>query len=280
MHLRRSLLAGGSILAAAAALTLGGASAASAGTHRSAASQAAAARAALRGLTVPGTVHRYSPAGEQIRGLKQVEASNWSGYADTGTGYSKVSSSWTEPSVTCGTSRSYAAFWVGIDGYSSNSVEQGGTLAECYKDRAYYMTWWEHYPTNAIQSVGYTVAPGDKITASVVRSGTTYTVSVTDATHPANSFSHTFTCSSSSCADTSAEWIAEAPSGSNGVLPLAHFSKWTTSGAAVATTSKSGSISSFPDFEITMVGAHDTKATPSALNSAGTSFSVTWDHSS
>lgn len=278
MHLRRGLFAGGSVVAAAAALTLGGASAASAGTHHSKVSQAAAARSALRGLKVPGTVHQHGPASGQIRGLKKVTSGNWSGYADTGTGYSKVSSSWTEPSVTCGSSQTLAAFWVGIDGYSSNSVEQGGTLAQCSGGTAQYFSWWEHYPVNSVQLVGSSVKPGDKITASVIRSGTSYTVKVTDATHTANSFSKTFTCSAANCADTSAEWIAEAPSDSSGVLPLAHFSKWTASGDAVATTSKSGSISSFPDDEITMKGS-DTKATPSALNSAGNSFSVTWDHS-
>ena len=62
-----------------------------------------------------------------------------------------------------------------------------------------------------------------------------------------NSFSTTQ--SRSSCANSSAEWIAEAPSGSAGVEPLVHFSTWTESGATV----NSGVISSFTDDEITMV---------------------------
>ena len=72
----------------------------------------------------------------------------------------------------------------------------------------------------------------------------------------------------------------EAPSGSAGLYPLAKFAKWTAASDAVSTTAKSGNIKTFADDEITMASSADTMATPSALNSAGTSFSVTWDHSS
>jgi hypothetical protein len=158
---------------------------------------------------------------------------------------------------------------------SSNSVEQDGTLAECYHGTAHYYTWWEMYPTNAIQTVGSTVRPGDSISASVVRSGTSYTLSITDSTHPASSFTTTQTCSN--CANSSAEWIAEAPSGSRGVLPLANFGTWHLSGA----TENSGVISSAPDDELTMVDSSGlVKAQPGPLNSSGNAFTVTWERSS
>jgi hypothetical protein len=67
--------------------------------------------------------------------------------------------------VSCTSQTSLAAFWVGIDGCSSSSVEQDGTLAECYGGAAYYYTWWEMYPANAIQVVGQTLRAGDSITA-------------------------------------------------------------------------------------------------------------------
>jgi hypothetical protein len=54
---------------------------------------------------------------------------NWSGYADTANTFQAVSSSWTEPTVTCGGGGgggllggllggggAYASFWVGLDG--------------------------------------------------------------------------------------------------------------------------------------------------------------------
>jgi hypothetical protein len=214
-----------------------------------------------------------------ISGVSQVQSTNWSGYADTGSSFSQAAGSWTEPSASCSRrTTSYAAFWVGIDGYSSSTVEQDGTIIECYHGTAYQYSWWEMYPTNDIQVVGSSVAAGDRITASVVRSGTTYTLKVTDSTHPANSFSTSQGCSS--CANSSAEWIAEAPSGSSGILPLADFGSWTESGATVTEGSTSGVISSFTDDEITMIDSSDlVKAQPSALNGSGNGFSVTWERS-
>jgi Peptidase A4 family len=251
-------------------------------TPRSAAAQAAqVARQALEHLSVGqhAADHRVSRPSLRVKGLSQVQSTNWSGYADTGSGFSTVTGSWTEPGVSCTSTTSLAAFWVGIDGYSSSSVEQDGTLIECYRDVAYYYTWWEMYPTNDIQVVGSTLHAGDSITASVVRSGTSYTLKVTDSSRSADSFSTTQACSS--CANSSAEWIAEAPSGSSGVYPLPDFGNWTESGATVKAGSTSGVISSFTDDELTMINSSGaTKAQPGALNSSGNGFGVTWKRSS
>ena len=233
----------------------------------------AAARAAIRHLSIGqhATDHAVGHA-SRFQGLTQVQSTNWSGYADTSTTFTKATGNWTEPSVTCSSSQEQlAAFWVGIDGFTSGSVEQDGTLAECFRRSAFYFSWWEMYPTNSIQVVGSSVAPGDSISASVVRSGSSYTLKVTDSTHSANSFTTTQSCSS--CANSSAEWIAEAPSSSSGVLPLANFHSWTLSGATV----NSGVISSFTDDEITMIDSSGlVKAQPGALNGSGNGFSVTW----
>ena len=251
-------------------------------TPKSAAAQAAlVARQTLEHLSVGqhAADHRVSRPSLRVKGLSQVQSTNWSGYADTGSGFSTVTGSWTEPGVSCTSTTSLAAFWVGLDGYSSSSVEQDGTLIECYRGAAYYYTWWEMYPTNAIQVVGSTLHAGDSITASVVRSGTSYTLKVTDSSRPADSFSTTQTCSS--CANSSAEWIAEAPSGSSGVYPLSDFGSWTESGATVKAGSTSGVISSFTDDELTMINSSGaTKALPGALNSSGNGFGVTWERSS
>ena len=289
---RRFLLYSFAALVPAIGLLAGTAVAASAGTvnartastHSAAAEAKAIAVAEIRKLTVG-----YSPTDRHVgikspgfKGLSDVTSTNWSGYADTGSSFSNVSASWTEPGASCSSrTTSLAAFWVGIDGYSSNSVEQDGTLIECYQRHAYQYTWWEMYPTNDIQVVGQTAAAGDAITASVVRSGTSYKLTVTDATHTADSFSTTQTCSASSCVDSSAEWIAEAPTGSSGVEPLSNFGIWTASKAAVTEGSTAGTISSFTDDEITMIDSSGaTKALPGALNSAGTGFSVTWERAS
>jgi hypothetical protein len=289
---RRFLLYSFAALVPAIGLLAGTAVAASAGTvnartastHSAAAEAKAIAVAEIRKLTVG-----YSPTDRHVgikspgfKGLSDVTSTNWSGYADTGSSFSNVSASWTEPGASCSSrTTSLAAFWVGIDGYSSNSVEQDGTLIECYQRHAYQFTWWEMYPTNNVQVVGQTAAAGDAITASVVRSGTSYKLTVTDATHTADSFSTTQTCSASSCVDSSAEWIAEAPTGSSGVEPLSNFGTWTASKAAVTEGSTAGTISPFTDDEITMIDSSGaTKALPGALTGGGTGFPVTWERAS
>jgi hypothetical protein len=284
MHLRSHRFLGTALVACVPALGMllafGPAAGASTAAASPSASAAAAARTAIEHLAIGqhGSVHRVAGHASRVKGLTQVESSNWSGYADTGSSFSKVTGSWTEPKGTCSSrTESLAAFWVGIDGYSSDSVEQDGTLIECYRGTAYNYTWWEMYPTNDIQVVGETLAPGDKISASVVRSGTSYTLTVTDSTHTADSFTTTQTCSG--CANSSAEWIAEAPSGSSGVYPLADFGTFSLSGATVTEGSTSGVISSFTDDEITMADSSGrVEAQPGALN-GGNAFSVAWERS-
>jgi hypothetical protein len=240
----------------------------------------AAAIAELKQLKVGqhGTDHATGRA-VKIQGLTQVQSTNWAGYADdntAGTTYSTVTGNWSEPAVTCprhGTQD--AVFWVGIDGFTSGTVEQDGTLAECSRGTAFYFTWWEMFPTNSIQVVGSTVSPGDSISSSVVRSGSSYTLKVTDSTHPANSFSTTQSCAT--CVNSSAEWIAEAPSSGSKILPLANFGTWTETGATV----NSGVITSDPDDELTMIdNSGAVKAQPGPLNGSGNGFSVTWERSS
>jgi hypothetical protein len=273
------LLAGTAAAASARTIT-----AHTATTHSAAAEARAIAVAEIKKLTVGyhPTDRHVGIASPGMKGLSDVQSTNWGGYADTGSSFSNVSASWTEPGASCTSrSESLAAFWVGIDGYSSDSVEQDGTLIECYNRTAYQYTWWEMYPTNDVQVVGESAAAGDAITASVVRSGTSYKLTVTDATHTANSFTKTETCSASSCVDSSAEWIAEAPTGSSGVEPLSDFGTWTASNAAVTEGSTAGTISSFTDDEITMIDSSGaTKALPGALNGSGNGFSVTWERAS
>jgi hypothetical protein len=87
----------------------------------------AASGARVRPISVPAhftTLPRF---------LKNTttQSSNWSGYAtDSGT-YTSVSSSWVVPSVSCNNGTTYSSFWVGLDGYNSNSVEQTGTESDC-----------------------------------------------------------------------------------------------------------------------------------------------------
>jgi hypothetical protein len=247
----------------------------------------AAALAALKHLKIGehATSRPLPLQSVRVRGaLTAAQFLNWAGYADkkTSSKYSKVTGSWTQPKGTCGSGTSLAVFWTGIDGFSSRTVEQDGTLIQCSGGHATYFSWWEMFPSNNIQPVSSSVRPGDHITSSVTRSGTKYTLTLTDSTHPAASFSTTQTCAATpKCVDSSAEWIAEAPSNSSGqVLPLANFGSWTLTDATVTAGTRSGTISSFPRAKITMVNnSGQVKAQSGPLNSAGNQFKVTWKRS-
>jgi hypothetical protein len=262
---------------------------ASAGTTHAPASlnarAAAAALAALKRLPLGHMNNQRAPGHtRQIRGLNQAGSFNWAGYVDDNSAkntYSKVTGRWTEPAVTCGQEDQIVIFFVGLDGWNSGTVEQAGTFAQCYQGKAHYYSWWEMYPATSITIVGSTVAAGDKIAASVVKSGTSFTLGVTDSTNTANSFTKTQTCAATTCLAASADWIAEAPSGARGDYPLPDFKTWTLWDATVTSGTKAGKISTFPDDEITMF---DSSATyplvqPGALNATGGAFTDTWKNS-
>lgn len=80
----------------------------------------------------PMKLHGFAPDGA-------VESDNWSGYAVTGSGFNDAEGSWIQPKADCSkTPNSYAAIWVGIDGYSDSTVEQTGTLIYCNGTTAEY----------------------------------------------------------------------------------------------------------------------------------------------
>jgi hypothetical protein len=159
----------------------------------------------------------------------EEESTNWSGYAaDSGT-YTSVSASWVQPTATCGSSGGhrggsdlYSSFWVGLDGYSSDSVEQTGTDSDCDGSTPSYYGWYETYP-NPSYSFGDSVEPGDTIDASVTYEGSNeFVYTLADVTRD---WSVSTTQTESGAARSSAEVIVEAPccTASGGILPLADF---------------------------------------------------------
>src|SRR2546426_7512455 len=232
-----------------------------------------------------GVPHRSVP---RIRTLTNGAATstNWSGYAVTGPAGSVTDAkgSWIVPSVICSSAASYSSFWVGIDGFGSNTVEQTGTDSDCQSGSPTYYAWYEFYPGPAFLITGITVRPGDRISAEAIYSSGLVTVTITDTTTTAQSFT---TSGGVGALRSSAEWIAEAPSSTGGVLPLANFGtaylgqdNTGLSPTNYATVNGvTGPISSFgPSVqEITMVSSSGTtEAQPSPLSTDGTSFSVAW----
>jgi hypothetical protein len=199
-----------------------------------------------------------------------VSSTNWSGYAAINGTYSSVSASWTEPTGHCGNSpNSYSSFWVGLDGYSSGSVEQTGSEVDCNGTTPVYYSWYEMYPAYPV-NFSNTVRPGDHFNASVTYTGSNnFRLVLSDTTQ---GWSHTINKTLSGAARSSAEVIVEAPSSTFGVLPLADFGSIGLTGSSA----NGQAIGSFNPTEITMVnGSGQPKDSISGL-SGGTSFTATW----
>ena len=199
-------------------------------------------------------------------------STNWSGYAATGGPFTSVASSWTQPGATCATGEtSYSSFWVGLDGYSSSTVEQTGTDADCSSGTPQYYAWYEMYPKFPV-NLANPVQPGDAMSASVtVAAGGRFTLMISDSTQH---WTFTTTQKLNHASLSSAEVIAEAPSSRGGVLPLANFDSVSFSGA----TANGVSLSTFHPDGITMQSGSTVKAQPSGISGTG-AFSVAWKHS-
>jgi hypothetical protein len=203
--------------------------------------------------------------------ISDSTSTNWSGYAVTGSRYTTVSASWTQPTATC-SGTAYSSFWVGLDGDTSGTVEQTGTDADCSGSTPQYYAWYEMYPKFPT-NLRNPVAPGDKMSATVSTDGRgNFTLLISDATQ---GWSNTQKAKLRSAKLASAEVIAEAPSSSGGVLPLANFG---TVGFSGATANGATLTSSTPGIDpITMQSGTTVKAQPSTISNG--SFSVAWKHS-
>jgi hypothetical protein len=227
----------------------------------------------VNGFRPGGLMQRASGAQARARGIKAASTStNWSGYAATGANgaFTSVSATWTEPTASCsGRTGKYASFWVGLDGFNSNSVEQTGTDSDCSGSTPQYYGWYEMYPAFPV-NFSNTVRPGDSFTASVTFSGTTtYKLVLKDTTE---GWTQTITKSQGGLARSSAEVITEAPSSQSGVLPLANFGTIRYSASAANGTS----LGSQSPTEIVMVNNSGTdKDSTSSIASSG-AFSNTW----
>ena len=265
-----------------AGLAIAAAPAAAAMTTGAAAGTVAAAPAAhpavhltvTHGPAVRDGLRMVTPGGRAMGTHSRnatATSTNWSGYAaDSGT-YSSVSASWVQPSVTCGSTATYSSFWVGLDGYSSNSVEQTGTDSDCSGGSPSYYGWYEMYPHPSYY-FGSTVSAGDTMSASVTFSGTnSYKLTLSDLT---KGWSSSTTKKLSNAARSSAEVIIEAPY-SGGILPLAdfgtvNFSNSLVNGAAIGNTNP---------VSIDMVNSSGAYKDQVSSLSGGENFSATWDRS-
>ena len=205
----------------------------------------------------------------------QVSSQNWSGYAVSGSTYTSVSASWTEPTGVCSSGGdTYSSFWIGLDGYSSTTVEQTGSEVDCSGGSPQYYSWYEFYPNNSVE-FSSTVKPGDHFTGSVTSDGNdSFTLKLADTTA---GWSHTVTGTVAGAADSSAEVIIEAPccTSSGGILPLADFGTASFTNSLVNGTAIGG----LSPTDITMVSANGVQEDTISALTGGDNFTGTWDSS-
>jgi Peptidase A4 family len=261
----------------------------------------AQAPSATSSLTPDGRIPRQHPPRKVLPGtrpdvydpINHVTISYneaWAGYAVTGSNFTQVSGSWTVTAVDCSkTPKSDSSEWVGIDGWTSDTVEQTGTDADCVGSTPSYYVWYEFYPKNTVVISSVSIAPGDNFLASVVyHGGNEYTVSITNTTTN-ESFSKEVEFSGTKKATpkwNSAEWIMEQDGSELSDFGTDSFGQYytdITGGNNTATDSSfSGVISGFgsavQESITTKNGGSGSKETsvPSVLASDGEGYTVTW----
>jgi hypothetical protein len=283
------------IAAAVAALALALASAASAAPAASASTQSATPKPVTRlhgfhlvvGARLPRTVLPHLPR------AATADSQNWSGYAAVAkpnVALRYVTSTFKVPSVNCAkvvigsAGQTYAAEWVGLDGFNDSTVEQTGVDSYCDSTSgpATNQAWYEMYPLDPVVFSG--VRAGDTIWVSVYFNSSTneYQLFLDDKTTGSTMQTDQPCPSGSTCDRTSAEVISEDPGGAvAGGINLAGFGTVNYSTSDV--TSRSGTHGTlaagglWTSTEIIMQDpSGNAMATPSALTDDGADFSITW----
>ena len=230
---------------------------------------------------IPGPRTKTVPAG-------QVGSTNWSGYAGATSftspavhSVTAVSGSWIVPTIHASGGNTYSALWVGIDGYTSPTVEQIGTEHDFISGVQQNYVWFEMYPGGSYLINGFPLSPGDVISASVVYSGSNiFVMTIKNDTQNVSYTVPTSYTHSTTALRESAEWIMEAPY-YNAILPLSNFVTGYFIGCAATINGIAAPIgnSSWQNIGIEMItNTGAAKDTTSPLLPDKGSFFVTWKH--
>ena len=209
----------------------------------------------------------FAPVGAEYG----ANSGTWAGWVAAGR-HTSVSASWRQPSVTCAAHEtSDSAFWVGLDGYGSPSVEQVGTQSGCANGTPFYSAWTEFYPAPAV-SLTVPVRPGDAFRATVTFvSAHAYRLTLTNVTRGTG---QTVAGTSRLGTNASVEVVVEAPTDARTgrVFALSRFSaaRFTSVSVDNAPLSRLARRQ-----QLTMGSARRVMAQPSDVDSAE-SFGVNW----
>jgi hypothetical protein len=217
---------------------------------------------------------------------KSIDSTNWAGYAVTGSDFTGAGGSWIVPKYHClATPNSKSVAFVGMDGYSDNTIEAIGTESDCVGRKYQYFAWYT-LGTTVTKITGFSVKSGDAILASVSYAGSEFTVEILNITQGT---AFRTSAAVSGAQRSSAEWIVQRlEDGAGQYFPLMDFGK-VSSGSDYTNivdtdwatdSSVSGPISDFGSkvVKINMVDTGVTYATPAALTTDGSSFIVNWKH--
>jgi hypothetical protein len=165
-----TVLCGASVLATAGSSTLD--------------AQPAGAVSGHSGVFIPAPGLAVRP--HAIGAVTQLPSTNWSGYAQDAADrtYTDVVDTWVVPTVRAGaTGTQYSADWVGIGGFSDETLVQAGTESNNIKGKPKYAAWTEILPKSEKVISGLAIHPGDTITTTVREiSAGRWEMTVTDLT--------------------------------------------------------------------------------------------------
>jgi hypothetical protein len=242
------------------------------------AAQAAVGPAAAHSAAAHGAVSRSAVLRELAMHKPDIDARTghastdnpWGGYAVTGGTFTSVTGDWVVPSLNCSATAGDISFWSGLDGWTSDTVEQIGLDAVCTSSKKIeYNPWVEMYPADSIYFTD-TVKAGDTMTSTVTTNGSgSFTLTLAD---PTQGWTKTYHKTLDSADLSSAEVIDESI-GSQDIPPCPNFgtigfSDVTANGVPFA------SAGSVQTTNLERDGVLLTDDGP--LN--GTSFAITWQH--
>lgn len=190
--------------------------------------------------------------------------------------FSAVSGGWVvpTPTSTSTTGNSLDAAWIGIGGVSSDDLIQTGTVDVVDPNGTITVSaFYELLPDSATFIPSISVSPGDAMFASIRETAPdTWSVTITDQTD-GQSFSTSLSYTSS---HSSAEWIEEDPSYSDGSLaPFNNFGSVSFSSSMATNAGGNTVVDNLSPASITLVAGRRNVpiATPSDLINGA--FSVT-----
>ena len=230
----------------------------------------------------------YPKSHPNLPTFSALESTNWSGYIaqnntvtpDCGS-VTNVYGSWTVPAISANPSDAYAALWVGIDGFSNQTVEQIGTGHGWVNGAQIDYAWFEMYPQGAYQLIGFPLNNGDVIGGNVAYIGNyIFELTLYNYTQGVYYTVPTSYTTSTTAARSSAEWIVEAPY-NGGVLPLANFGTVAFNECLAVLQRVVGPVNNpyWMNDSLVIVDSTGTikKDLVTPLSKLGRTFSVTWE---